>query len=308
MMAPQTSVPSFPAAPPAACPLIICVIVNFNGWRDTLNCLASLSQQDYPRLEVIVIDNGSADGSAARICEAHPWVTLIETGRNLGFPAGCNAGIRAGYARGAEFLWCLNNDTIAPPDTASLLAATALAHPEAGAIGSILYYMHDPSQVQAWGGGKVSLWSGFVSHFTQPQPFTASTTFFTGASILVPRKICEEVGILFEGFFMYCDDSDLCIRLHRAGYPLVVAEGTAILHKEGGSSPRRSPLIDQFATTANLRLLQRHGRLPAVAMGVYLFLRLLNRASRGEWANFAAVLRGTILYQREKHLTFPERL
>jgi len=289
-------------------PRVVCVIVNWNGWQDTVECLDSLRVQDYVNLGVVVVDNGSSNDSSALIRAAHPWVTFLQLPVNLGFPSGCNAGTRLAYAQGADLIWLLNNDTIAPPGTARAIVRTALAHPEAGAIGSVLYYRHDPTHVQAWGGGKINLSSGYVSHFMGPASFAACNTFFTGASLTLPRALCERVGIFFEGFFMYCDDSDLCIRIHRAGYPLVMAEDTAILHKEGASSPKRNPLIDQFATTSTIRMLKRNAPVPAVSITVYLLLRLVNRVRRLEWRNFAAVCRGVRVFVTEHNRTFSDQL
>ncbi len=106
---PSTAVPG-----PSVTPTIVCVLVNWNGWQDTIACLNSLHAQSYPALQVIVVDNGSTNDSCQRIREAHPWVTLIETGRNLGFPGGCNAGTRLAMERGADYVWLLNNDTTVP--------------------------------------------------------------------------------------------------------------------------------------------------------------------------------------------------
>jgi len=289
-------------------PRVVCVLVNWNGWQDTIECLDSLRLQDYPNLGVIVVDNGSSNDSSSRIRAAHPWATLHQLPDNVGFAAGCNAGTRLAYAQGADFIWLLNNDTIAPPGTASAIVRTALAHPEAGAVGSILYYRHAPAEVQAWGGGTIDLTSGFISHFTKPASFAPANTFFTGASLTLPRHVCEAVGIFYEGFFMYCDDCDLCLRIRRAGYSLVIAEGTAILHKEGGSSPKRSPLIERFATTSMMRLLTRHAPIPILSMSIYLLLRLGNRACRGRWSNFGAVCRGVRIFLAERHRAFSERL
>lgn len=289
-------------------PLVICVTVNWNGWSDTVVCLDSLRNQIYPNLQVIVVDNGSNDDSVQRIREAHPWVSLHETGNNLGFARGCNAGTRLAYQRGADFVWLLNNDTSAPPDTASLLVHSALVHPEAGAIGSVLYYMHAPQQVQAWGGGTVSLLTAYTSHFTAPTSFTPGATFLTGASLLLPRRVLEQIGLFFEGFFMYCDDSDLCLRLHRAGFSLVVSPETAVLHKEGGSSSKRSPLIDQFVTTSTLRLLERAAPHPFLSMFLYLGLRLGNRLLRGHFPNAAGVCKGIVVFVTERHRVFTDQL
>ena len=286
---------------------VACVVVNWNGWEDTVECLNSLRQQDYGELDVIVVDNGSTDDSYRRIQENHPWVTMVETGRNLGFPSGCNVGTRLALQRGADYVWVLNNDTVAPPDTLKKLLRTAAANPSAGAVGAVLYYMHDPERVQAWGGGRINLWTGFVTHFTQPTELNGNA-YLTGASMLLPRRVCEEVGIFFEGFFMYCDDSDLGIRLRRAGYDLVVAEDTAILHKEGASSPKRSPRIDRFATISGMRLLRRHAPLPNISIGIFLLLRMSNRARRAEWANLDAVLNGFLTYLRERKLQFTDQI
>lgn len=289
-------------------PRLICVVVNWNGAADTLACLESLRRQDYDNLGVVVVDNGSADSSVEQIRGAHPWITLHETGTNLGFPAGCNVGTRIAYQQGADLIWLLNNDTVAPPTTATSIVRTALAHPDAGAIGCVLYYLQHPQEVQAWGGGRVDLRSAFVTHFTRPTSFSEPNTFFTGASLTLPRRICEEVGIFFEGFFMYCDDSDLCLRIHRRGYSLVMAEDTAILHREGGSSPKRSPLIDQFATTSTLRMLERAVTHPLLSFSVYLGLRLANRILRLQWKNLAAVCRGAAIFWHERDRQFTDQL
>jgi GT2 family glycosyltransferase len=288
-------------------PRVTCVVVNWNGWQDTMECLDSLRQQDYEALEVIVVDNGSADDSCRRIREAHPWVTVIEEKRNLGFPSGCNVGTRLALQRGAEYVWLLNNDTVAPADTLKKLLRRASDNPRAGAIGAVLYYMHDPTQVQAWGGGRVNLWTGLVSHFVQPTDFDGNA-YLTGACLFLPRKVCEDVGIFYQGFFMYCDDSDLCIRLHCAGYELSVVEDTAILHKEGASSPKRSPLIDRFMTTSGMRLLKRHAPLPCVSITIFLLLRMANRVRRFEWKNLSAVWQGIGVYLKERHLEFTDQI
>jgi GT2 family glycosyltransferase len=152
-------------------PGVCCVIVNWNGWRDTLDCLASLREQDYRNLQIIVVDNGSTDDSVERIRSAFPEVTLIETGQNLGFPSGCNVGLRAGLTGDAEFLWLLNNDTVCPPDTLRKLVRRAVANPDAGLVGTVLLYAHDPTKVQAWGGGRVRPWIAYTTHFEAPAEF-----------------------------------------------------------------------------------------------------------------------------------------
>ena len=295
---------SFPAR---SFPSVCCVLVNWNGHEDTLACLQSLAAQDYAPLHSVVVDNGSTDNSVVRLQQAFPEVHIIETRKNLGFSSGCNVGIRYAVAEGYDYVWLLNNDTIAPPDTCRKLVNKALTTPSAGIIGSVLYYMHDPANVQAWGGGNVDPLLGRSTHFLAPAPL-GPRAYLTFASVLIPRTVFERVGILYEGFFMYWDDADLGLRVSKAGYTFAVAEDTAILHKEGGSSESRSPLIDGFSTAAGLHFLRRHSPLPLFSMAFFVAKRLIARILRGQPANARAILTGVTAYRSQRHNTYADTL
>ena len=118
-------------------PLVYCVVLNWNGWQDTLACLASLMLQDYPSLVVVVVDNCSQNDSVARIKQNYPFIQLLETGANLGFSGGNNAGIRLALENGADYVWLLNSDTFSPPDTVTKLVAKATQKPRAGEVGTV---------------------------------------------------------------------------------------------------------------------------------------------------------------------------
>jgi GT2 family glycosyltransferase len=279
-----------------ASPGVCCVIVNWNGWQDTLECLASLETQDYSNLEIIVVDNGSTNGSVERIRSAFPQVRLIETGKNLGFSKGCNVGWREGVTRNPEFLWLLNNDTVCPPDTLSKLVRRAIASPEAGMIGTVLFYAHDASKVQAWGGGKVSPLIGYSTHFYAPAKF-GKNSYITFASVLARRKMLEEVGLLDEGFFMYFEDADLCIRMQRTKWKIAIAEDTAVLHKEGASSGNKETFfMAKTQTFSGLRFIRRNSRLAFLGMPVYVILRTGNRIVKREWQALRGVWQGAKEY------------
>jgi GT2 family glycosyltransferase len=128
------------------------VVVNWNGWRDTCECLKSLEEQTYHNLSIIMVDNGSNDDSVARLKAICSRVMIVETKMNLGYAAGNNVGIRLALEAGADYVWLLNNDTIAPPDTIAKLVSKMLSI-GSGAVGSVLYYLDDPTCVQAWGAG-----------------------------------------------------------------------------------------------------------------------------------------------------------
>jgi GT2 family glycosyltransferase len=283
------------------------VLVNWNNWQDTAECLASLALQDYSNLRVIVVDNGSTNDSVAQLRAAHPWATYIENGFNAGFPKACNLGARHPCASSAEFLWLLNNDTIVPPDTTRKLVETALARPDAGVIGAVLYFAHAPARIQAWGGGSVSLWTGYNIHYTAPVALTR-VSYLTFASALIRREAFDRLGGLFEGVFMYFEDADFCLRARAANWQLTVATGTAILHKEGASIKNsaaaqarpRNLKLERLVTSSGMVFLGRHAPVPAIACLLFLLSRVAKRCIRGDLPALRAVLLGFLDWCRNR--------
>lgn len=283
--------------PPAR---VACIVVNWNNPGDTLACLAALELQSASDLAVFVVDNGSTDNSVAaigealrgRAVEAPGRMTLVEAGANLGFSAGNNVGIRAAARLQPEFVWLLNNDTVAPPETLAKLLAAADRRSDAGIVGSVLRYAHDPSRIQAWGGGHVTPSTAYATHFTAPRAL-GKDDYLTFASVLIRTALLRQVGLLDERFFMYYEDVEFCLRAQRAGWALAVAEDTAILHKEGSSSGgRRSSRLERAITVSGLMLIHLHGRYCVPGMLVYFAARLGNRVVHGRWREARDVLAG----------------
>lgn len=267
---------------PTAQPIVACILVNWNNWRDTADCLTSLAAQTYPNLRVLVVDNASTNDSLAQLRAAHPWATYIAHTENAGFPRACNLGARHPLAADAHFLWFLNNDTVAPPDTTSQLVATALANPRAGVVGAVLRYAHNPARIQAWGGGQIDLWSAYNWHYLAPNAF-GPRSYITFASAFIPRTCFDQLGGMFEGAFMYFEDADFCLRAQRAGWQLAVAPATAILHKEGASNTARSPRLERIVTISGLIFLSRHAPMPVMAQAIFLLSRFAKRLVRRDW-------------------------
>lgn len=273
-------------------PGVACVLVNWNNWRDTTECLRSLQRQTYKNLTIIVVDNGSTNDSVARLRAEYPEILILENGYNAGFPKACNLGAALGMKMGAELVWMLNNDTLVPEDTAAKLVQKAVQNPNAGVIGTVLYYMHNKEIVQAWGGGYISLWTGYNRHFVKPTQF-GPNTYVTFASALIRREVYEKLHGLYEGTFMYFEDSDFGLRTRKAGWDLCVAEDTRVLHKEGGSFARvPNPLLERIVTTSGLDFLHRHAAIPQVAMVLFLCSKLGKRLWLREWSALNAVLLG----------------
>lgn len=269
--------------------LVYVVVLNWNGWRDTVACVASLQKLDYPNLNLLIVDNGSTDGSVEHIKKAMPAVELIQTGANLGFGGGCNVGIRFALERGADYLWLINSDATVDADALAAMVRCAEKNPSFGAVGAVIYEADQPEKIQLWGGGTVNLWLGRSRHRTAAGPLD----FISGASLLLRRDAVECVGLFDEAlFFMYWEDTDLSFRLRRAGWQLAVADDARVWHKQAASLGKRNPLLDEYFSRSGVRFLQRYAPFPLVSIVVMLGLRLAKRLFFGDIHRAMAVVKG----------------
>jgi GT2 family glycosyltransferase len=283
-------------------PRVTCVILNWNGWRDTVACLNALKDCDYDALTIVVVDNGSTDDSVSKIRAAHPDVLLIESSRNLGFAGGNNIGIRYALANGADYIWLLNNDTKPDGHALSALVKKALTDPHIGAVASVCFYASEPSRVEAWGGARVNLWIGYGRNSRQPRRDQWFDSL-NGTSLLISRDAIEHVGALDEKFFLYWEDTEFCLRLRKQGWRLAAASDSHVLHKVNASTGGNKVVLDRYQTASGLRLLSLHSRMPLVAMFLFLTIRFARRILRFQWQRCKSVWAGVEDYRR----SLPER-
>jgi GT2 family glycosyltransferase len=278
-------------------PQVSCILVNWNGWQDTVKCLDALKECDYPRLNIIVVDNGSTNDSTAKIKAAHPSVTLLQNSRNLGFAGGSNVGIRHALARNDELLWLLNNDTIPATNALSTLVAKARTDDYIGAIASVCYYADRPEMVQAWAGARVNLWIGRVRNSTEPHSDDWFDSLY-GASMLVRSAAIREAGMLDEGFFHYWEETEFCLRLRKKGWRLVAAPDSHVIHKVAGSTGRNNRVLDRYFTASGLRILRLHSSAPPLAMFLFLTGRFVRRIFRLQLSGCKSIWVGMQDYHR----------
>jgi GT2 family glycosyltransferase len=268
--------------------LVYILLLNWNNWRDTNDCLASLNGLHYDNWKAVVIDNGSGDDSVVRIRERFPEVEILALGQNLGYSTGNNNGIRVALDRGAEYVWLLNNDTTVDANALRALVVRAEEDPRIGAVGSAIYYASEPSRIQAWGGGQVDFWLGGARHFLKPVT-EGKVQFLTGASILLRRSVLQSLGLLDEGFFMYWEDGDYCFRLRKAGLHLAVASESKVLHKGSASVENGSATMDTYFTRSSRRFFRKHSAFPIFSFWMGVTVRIIKRLILGKWENLRAV-------------------
>lgn len=244
-------------------PLVAIITLNWNRKDDTLEFLRSCASLTYPRLHTIVVDNGSSDGSPEAITAAYPAVEQLLNGANLGFAAGMNAGMRRACAQGADYIFLANNDTTLAPDALDRLVATAEEH-GAGMVAPAIYYASAPHRIW-WLGGRLRPLLLEIRRCERlparhdPQPFHVD--FITGCGMLVRRSVLERVGLFDERFFMYYEDSDYCLRAHRAAVRVLVEPRAAMYHKVAQSSGgSHSPNERYHMAKSSVQYFRKHAR------------------------------------------------
>lgn len=296
----------------SSAPSVHVIVVNYNGWQHAEKCLASLARSEYPALRVLVVDNGSTDGSVARLRERFPELDILEIEHNVGFTAANNAGARRALAARPDYLWFLNNDTTVDSRALCELVAVAEADAGVGAAASVLYHMRDPNAVQAWGGGFVRLWGGTADMYLAPVP-AARLHFLAGTSLLVRRAAIERVGLLDERYFMYWEDTDFCFRLRGAGWRLAVADRSKVWHYGSASMgentrAQKSPEFELRFTQSAVRFFRQYAPIPPVPLVAGIGVHLAKRVLRGQWPRARAIVRGGLAALRGTSRARPKKV
>ncbi len=223
-------------------PLVYCVILTVNGKDVLTDTLDSLREMSYPNYKILVVDNGSTDGSQQVMRETYPWVELIENGKNLGVAKGRNVGMKYALEHGAEWIHHIDNDVNVDKDFLSELISVASTDERIGLLGAKIYFHAKPNTLW-YAGGKVNYFTGIVSHRgireedTGQYDKVGDTDYIVGCSFLIRRKVIEDIG-MFDPIFtpIYSEDSDYSIHAKRAGWRLVYVPQAKLWHRVSTSS------------------------------------------------------------------------
>ncbi len=247
---------------------VVSVVLNSNRRDDTCECLASLCADPYPAHRVLVLDNGSTDGSVPAIRAAFPDVEIVPLDENLGYAGNNNVGIRAALDRAADWVFVLNEDTVLAPDCLTRLMSVAASDPRIGVLGPMVYHHDEPTVIQSAGGRLGPYW--ISSHlgqnevdrgqFREPRP----VEWISGCAILVRRAVIEQVGPFDARFFLYWEETEWCVRAAKAGWRIVHVPAARIWHKGVQRLYRPRPAVVYYSTRNRLLTLSKHAApLPA---------------------------------------------
>ena len=286
------------------------ILVNWNSFTLTGNCICSLGDLSYPDFDIVVVDNGSEDLSGNALKKAHPHIHLIPAGSNLGFSGGNNLGIKYAMEQGFEYVLLLNNDTFSEKAFLGILVDYMDKHATVGAVQPLIYFEHNRSLV--WNAGSYfNQWLGksYVANYNRTinleKTLMKEVDWITGCAFFTRLAVLKQTGLLAENLFMYYEDVDLSFRIRNAGHKLVLLPGSVIYHIAGMSNKKKikdkegyvNPVVHYLNTRNRIWLLKKYTPffcVPSMILftGFYFTGVILYFIARRRFQKLRSVLKG----------------
>jgi GT2 family glycosyltransferase len=238
-------------------PKVGVVVLTWENYAEVSDCLASLETVSYPNSDVILVDNGSQDGSLERLEQEFEWCEFVRNDENLGVTKGNNAGIEYVLDNGAEYILLLNDDTIVTEGFLTPLVLTAERNPDAAVVGGINYHA-STGEIHNAGSSFSTLLGGQSFLIDEPkndEPYPVD--YVPTCLTLLDGEFVAENEVLSEEYFLGMEDADLAVQAREAGKEVLVTPDSEIFHRLGSTSGK-SPFAVYHRTRNRLQFAKRH--------------------------------------------------
>lgn len=274
-----------------AAPKVFVCILNWNKPEVTLQCLRAVQSQDYANFRVVIVDNGSTDGSVAAFRALGDTIDLVEIKENIGFTGGANAGLRYVLVQGGDYVWLLNNDCECGPGTLRRLVQYAEEHSDIGMVSPIITDRR--SGEDSYAVGRIDLASGITDQTADAakaevmQARYRSQIMLKGTALLLKRSVIERVGFFDEQLFMYCEDNDYAVRSVAKGFGAACVTTERVYHDEGRPGGGwREPYAYFYSVRNGILFWRKYGRgllsWKAARWHICTMFRVLARSGYGK--------------------------
>ncbi|ADL50384.1 glycosyltransferase family 2 protein [Clostridium cellulovorans] len=290
-------------------PLVAIILVNFNNKNDTEECIESLLKENYDNKKIIVVDNGSKDGSITELKrQFENKVIFIENQDNLGFSCANNQGIELALKENAQYIMLLNNDTVVEQEFIKPMLEVA---ERKNCIVSPKIPYYDEKNI-LWSCGGEFRWKKGTTHnrginevdngqFDEEK----EVDFASGCCLFIPRKILETVGMLSDEYFLYYEDTDYCLKAKHAGFKIVYTPKAVVYHKVsrtmGGAE---SPTVLYYSNRNRLYFNDKYNKQHKHKFLLYFYgtrmVKISLLAIKGEKDKVSAIKEGIYDYKRRK--------
>lgn len=240
------------------------VLVNYNGFEDTRDCLCSLQRINYSDWNVVVVDNCSSEIPSIETLEyIKKNSTFIQLDENLGFSGGNNVGIRYAIEAQSDYVLLLNNDTTVESDFLRILVDVAETNAEVGIVTGKIKFYSRPQYIW-FGGGYFNPSDGTIGHYRYNEldieydEVLRDITFATGCLMLMPVEVIRNVGFMEEKYFLYSEDTDYSCRILQNNLRILFCEKAVIYHKVSASTGKNSNLSSYYTVRNKLYIIKKY--------------------------------------------------
>ncbi|ADK13612.1 glycosyltransferase family 2 protein [Clostridium ljungdahlii] len=262
-------------------PLVYIIILNYNGYKDTIECVNSLKKINYKNYKIVIVDNNSTDESEKILKEKFNQCIIIQTGKNLGYAGGNNVGIRYAVKNNSDYICILNNDVIVEKCFLEELVKYLYSNHNTAMVGPMICEYSNKRVIQSTGaivnlykGSVPSLNSGKMEDVVNQKVIKCD--YIGGACILVRKEILDEIGLIPENYFLFFEETEWCLKAKKMGYDIVCYCNAKVNHKGSASINKVSGLSEYFMHRNRVVFEKRNANLiQLICFYVYLFLQTI---------------------------------
>jgi len=255
-------------------PKVAIIILNWNGFNDTRECLESLKSIHYCNYEIILVDNNSQGNEYQILKEKYKGFVnwFIKNDYNLGFAGGNNSGIQIALKNNFDYILLLNNDTVVEPDFLNKLVENGEKNKNIGILTPKIIYYSNKNLIWSAGGyiSKIKA-SGFpygLNKSVKSNDRERFCTFASGCCLLIKTEVFNNIGLLDDLYFLYLEDTDFCFRAIKNGYKILYIPSSIIYHKVNTSTTKENLLLPLYYSIRNRLYFARKN------LGFYYYLAL----------------------------------
>ena len=244
---------------------VVIILVNYNGFEDTFDCLKSLQSVKFDNFKIIVVDNASKPNPVPKLKKHFPDVFFIRSEKNLGFTGGNNLGLNKAYELDPKYIFFLNNDTIVSENILPELFNFMENNPDTGLVGPVNYYF-ETRDIVAFAGGILNRNNGMMTFLYNDSKLSdinkkvINCSFIIGAAMFIRTDLIKQIGGFCDDYFLTSEESELCAKVADSGYKLSVLTTCGIWHKISQSMEAESELSNYFIFRNKFWFIKRNAK------------------------------------------------
>ncbi len=292
-------------------PKVVVATLTWNQKSDVLECLSTLVKLDYPNYEIVVVDNGSTDGTPEAVQAQYPDVHVVRHPENFGCAEGVNGEIRYALQASADYLFIIANDATVESTTLTELVKVAEQDPKIGIVSPKVFYYGSTKKIWFAGGARFDWvrgrFHGFIQNVADDVSFDRQqdAEFFPGGFSLVRMEAIKKTGFLDPDYFIYFDDSDWSLRIHQAGYSGAYAPLARAWHKPSSALGMETDSFYYYRTRNRLFFVRKYAPGIFPVFLCYFFFEFISQTfpylfRSGKKSQLRAVLLGIADFLRGK--------